>query len=69
MSDLSDLARKRVAVAAYYFVPGVVFASWALPRRVSPSPSCRASASSVSSSVLLSLDGLPKFLGYAWLLV
>jgi MFS family permease len=24
-----DLARKRVAVAAYYFVPGVVFASWA----------------------------------------
>lgn len=29
MSDLSDLARKRVAVAAYYFVPGLVFASWA----------------------------------------
>ena len=27
--NLSDLARKRVAVAAYYFVPGVVFASWA----------------------------------------
>ena len=26
MSDLSDLARKRVAVAAYYFVPGLVFA-------------------------------------------
>ena len=25
----SDLALKRVAVAAYYFVPGVVFASWA----------------------------------------
>lgn len=29
LSNLSDLARKRVAVAAYYFVPGVVFASWA----------------------------------------
>ena len=29
MSDLSGLARKRVAVAAYYFVPGLVFASWA----------------------------------------
>ena len=29
MRDLSDLARKRVAVAAYYFVPGLVFASWA----------------------------------------
>ena len=29
MSDLSDLARKRVAVAAYYFEPGLVFASWA----------------------------------------
>ena len=27
--NLSELARKRVAVAAYYFVPGVVFASWA----------------------------------------
>ena len=27
--NFSDLARKRVAVAAYYFVPGVVFASWA----------------------------------------
>lgn len=26
---MSDLARKRLAVAAYYFVPGVVFASWA----------------------------------------
>ena len=26
---MSDLARKRAAVAAYYFVPGVVFASWA----------------------------------------
>lgn len=69
MSDLSDLARKRVAVAAYYFVPGLVFASWALSRRASPSPSCRASASSVSWWVLLSLDGLLKFLGYAWLLV
>ena len=29
LNNLSDLARKRVAVAAYYFVPGVVFASWA----------------------------------------
>ncbi len=29
MNNLSDLARKRVAVAAYYFVPGVIFASWA----------------------------------------
>lgn len=29
LSDLSDLVRKRVAVAAYYFVPGLVFASWA----------------------------------------
>lgn len=29
LNHLSDLARKRVAVAAYYFVPGVVFASWA----------------------------------------
>ena len=29
LSNLGDLARKRVAVAAYYFVPGVVFASWA----------------------------------------
>lgn len=29
LSNLSDLACKRVAVAAYYFVPGVVFASWA----------------------------------------
>ncbi len=29
LNELSDLARKRVAVAAYYFVPGVVFASWA----------------------------------------
>jgi hypothetical protein len=29
LSNLSDLARKRVAVAAYCFVPGVVFASWA----------------------------------------
>ena len=29
LSNLSNLARKRVAVAAYYFVPGVVFASWA----------------------------------------
>ena len=27
--SLSELARKRVAVAAYYFVPGAVFASWA----------------------------------------
>lgn len=27
--NLSELVRKRVAVAAYYFVPGVVFASWA----------------------------------------
>ena len=26
---LSDLVCKRIAVAAYYFVPGVVFASWA----------------------------------------
>ncbi len=26
---MNDLARKRMAVAAYYFVPGVVFASWA----------------------------------------
>ena len=26
---MSDLVRKRIAVAAYYFVPGVVFASWA----------------------------------------
>ncbi len=26
---LGDLTRKRMAVAAYYFVPGVVFASWA----------------------------------------
>lgn len=67
MSDLSDLARKRVAVAAYYFVPGLVFASWALSRRASPLPLCRASASSVSSSVLQA--GLSKFLGYAWLLV
>ena len=29
LNHLGDLARKRVAVAAYYFVPGVVFASWA----------------------------------------
>lgn len=29
LNNLGDLARKRVAVAAYYFVPGVVFASWA----------------------------------------
>ena len=29
LSNLGDLTRKRVAVAAYYFVPGVVFASWA----------------------------------------
>ena len=29
LNHLSDLVRKRVAVAAYYFVPGVVFASWA----------------------------------------
>ena len=29
LNNLSDLARKRMAVAAYYFVPGVVFASWA----------------------------------------
>ena len=29
LRNLSDLARKRVAVAAYYFVPGVIFASWA----------------------------------------
>lgn len=29
LNDLSDLARKRVAVAAFYFVPGLVFASWA----------------------------------------
>ena len=29
LSNLSDLLRKRIAVAAYYFVPGVVFASWA----------------------------------------
>ncbi len=28
LNHLGDLARKRVAVA-YYFVPGVVFASWA----------------------------------------
>lgn len=27
--NLSELVRKRAAVAAYYFVPGVVFASWA----------------------------------------
>ncbi len=27
--SLKDLRRKRMAVAAYYFVPGVVFASWA----------------------------------------
>ncbi len=26
---MSDLVRKRIAVAAYYFVPGAVFASWA----------------------------------------
>ena len=26
---MGDLTRKRMAVAAYYFVPGVVFASWA----------------------------------------
>lgn len=26
---ITDLVRKRMAVAAYYFVPGVVFASWA----------------------------------------
>ena len=26
---MSDLVSKRIAVAAYYFVPGVVFASWA----------------------------------------
>ena len=29
LNHLGDLTRKRVAVAAYYFVPGVVFASWA----------------------------------------
>lgn len=29
LNGLSDLARKRVAVAAFYFVPGLVFASWA----------------------------------------
>ena len=29
LNHLGDLVRKRVAVAAYYFVPGVVFASWA----------------------------------------
>ena len=29
LNNLSDLLRKRIAVAAYYFVPGVVFASWA----------------------------------------
>ena len=29
LNHLGVLARKRVAVAAYYFVPGVVFASWA----------------------------------------
>ena len=29
LNHLGDLARKRVAVAVYYFVPGVVFASWA----------------------------------------
>ncbi len=29
LDDLRDLRRKRVAVAAYYFVPGMVFASWA----------------------------------------
>ena len=29
LNHLGDLSRKRVAVAAYYFVPGVVFASWA----------------------------------------
>ena len=27
LNHLSDLVRKRVAVAAYYFVPGVVFGS------------------------------------------
>ena len=27
--ELGDLVRKRIAVAAYYFVPGVIFASWA----------------------------------------
>lgn len=29
LKKMSDLLRKRIAVAAYYFVPGVVFASWA----------------------------------------
>ena len=29
METNKDLVRKRLAVAAYYFVPGVVFASWA----------------------------------------
>ena len=28
-NGMGDLTRKRMAVAAYYFVPGVVFASWA----------------------------------------
>ncbi len=29
MMTTTDLVRKRIAVAAYYFVPGVIFASWA----------------------------------------
>ena len=29
METIKDLRRKRLAVAAYYFVPGVVFSSWA----------------------------------------